>query len=198
MKKNYLALAIVAIVVVASAAPADAYTLLSPRRVWKTTPVAIPTHNSPNATVSDSDGGVSAVVGAIKAWGIVNSSTTNTAAKKGQAPATIMLSTDGNTCKGTCLAATLIGYYHQEGSTYYIDDADVFTSERHAFYTSREGDGCAGEYDLDGVMVHEVGHVLGIGHSNVQGATMYPSVSACNTANRTLANDDTAAKNDLY
>ena len=47
-------------------------------------------------------------------------------------------------------------------------------------------------------MVHEVGHVIGIGHSNVSGATMYPSVSACNTANRTLATDDVNAKNDLY
>ena len=47
-------------------------------------------------------------------------------------------------------------------------------------------------------MVHEVGHVIGIGHSNVSGATMYPSVSACNAGNRSLEADDIAAKNDLY
>ena len=198
MKKNFLSLSIAALLVVAAAAPASAYTLLSPRRVWKTTPVAVPVHNVGNDTVTDSDGGVTAVVGAIKAWGIVNSSTTGTAAKRGTAPATIMLSTDGNVCKGSCLAATLTGYYHTEGAATYIDDADIYTSERHPFYSSREADGCSGEYDLDGVMVHEVGHVLGIGHSTVAGATMYPSVSACNTANRTLAADDTAAKNDLY
>lgn len=198
MKKNFLALGIASILVVAAAAPASAYTLLSPRRVWKNTPVSVPVHNVGNDGITDSDGGVTAVIGAIKAWGIVSTGSTGSAAKKGQAPATIMLSTDGNVCKGTCLAATLTGYYHQEGGNYYIDDADVYTSERHAFYSSREGDGCSGEYDIDGVMVHEVGHVLGIGHSSVNGATMYPSVSACNTANRTLANDDTAAKNDLY
>ena len=47
-------------------------------------------------------------------------------------------------------------------------------------------------------MAHEVGHVIGIGHSNVSGATMYPSVSACNTGPRSLAADDINAKNDLY
>jgi hypothetical protein len=40
--------------------------------------------------------------------------------------------------------------------------------------------------------------VIGIGHSSVVGATMYPSVSACNTAHRTLASDDLAARDDLY
>lgn len=194
MKKTIITLALVSLV----AASADAYVLLSPRRVWKTTPIAVPVYNAPNATISDSDGGVSAVVGAIKAWGIINTGTTNTAAKRGTAPATITLSHNGNICSGTCLAATLTGYYHAEGNQYYIDDADVYTSERHAFFSSRETDGCSGEYDIDGVMVHEVGHVIGIGHSNVQGATMYPSVSACNTANRTLERDDTAAKSDLY
>ena len=54
------------------------------------------------------------------------------------------------------------------------------------------------EFDIDGIMVHEVGHVIGIGHSNVSGATMYPSISACNTSARTLASDDIAARDDLY
>ena len=45
---------------------------------------------------------------------------------------------------------------------------------------------------------HEVGHVIGIGHTTVAGATMYPSVSSCNTGNRSLEADDIAAKNDLY
>jgi hypothetical protein len=32
----------------------------------------------------------------------------------------------------------------------------------------------------------------------VPGATMYPSVGACDFGPRTLSADDTAAKNDLY
>ena len=194
MKKNILALSIAVVVVVVFAQTADAYVLLSPRRTWASTPINVPVYSIGNKTVTDSDGGVTAVIGAVKAWGVVNSGSTNQAAVRGQAPATIMLNTNGNICSGSCLAATLTGYY--SGSTIY--DADVYTSKRHPFYSSREADGCSGEYDIDGVMVHEVGHVIGIGHSNVQGATMYPSVSACNANNRTLEADDIAAKNDLY
>ena len=194
MKKNILALSIAVVVVVVFAQTADAYVLLSPRRTWASTPINVPVYSVGNNSVTDSDKGVTAVVGAVKAWGVVNSGVTNQQAVRGQAPATIMLNTNGNICSGSCLAATLTGYY--SGSTIY--DADVYTSKRHPFYSSREPDGCSGEYDIDGVMVHEVGHVIGIGHSNVQGATMYPSVSACNANNRTLEADDIAAKNDLY
>ncbi|HJQ36948.1 MAG TPA: matrixin family metalloprotease [Thermoanaerobaculia bacterium] len=197
MKKlTIYALAI--LTVAAIAAPAMAFTLLSPARVWKTTPVSVVVYNRGNTTVTDSDGGVTAVVGAIKAWGIVNSSVTSVAARQGTAPATITLNNNGHVCNGSCLAATLTGYYHTEGGKAYIDDADVYTNTKVALTSSRETDGCSGEYDLDGIMVHEVGHVIGLGHSTVNGATMYPSVSACNFNNRTLEADDIAGKNALY
>jgi hypothetical protein len=195
MKKHtILALGIVAILLVASAEPAMAYTLLSPRRTWASTPVAVNVYTTGNSTINDGSGGVTAVVGAIKAWGIINSSTTNQQAVRGSAPATIMLNNNGKVCTGSCLAATLTGYY--TGNTIY--DADVYTNQRYSYTSSKETDGCSGEYDIDGIMVHEVGHVIGLGHSSVSGATMYPSVAACNYNNRTLESDDVAGKNDLY
>ena len=195
-KQTLLALGILAILVAAT--PLQAYTLLSPTRVWKTTPVTVLVNNTGNSTINDSDHGVTAVVGAIRAWGIVSSSSTSSSAVRGQAPAIIMLNTNGKICTGSCLAATLTGYYHQEGGAYYIDDADIYTNQRFNYTSSRETDGCSGEYDIDGIMVHEVGHVIGLGHSNVSGATMYPSVSSCNFNNRTLEADDIAGKNVLY
>ncbi len=198
MKKHtLLTLGIITILLVA-AVDASAYTLLSPRRVWKTTPVTVQVNNAGNSTINDGSGGVSAVVGAIKAWGIINSSSTSSVAVRGTAPATIMLNTNGHICTGSCLAATLTGYYHTEGSATYIDDADIYTNTRFSYTSSNETDGCSGEYDIDGIMVHEVGHVIGLGHSTVAGATMYPSVSSCNFNNRTLEADDLAGKNDLY
>jgi hypothetical protein len=193
-RKNLLALAIVAILVVAAAEPVMAYTLLSPRRTWASTPVNVPVYQVGNNSITDGDGGVTAVAGAVKAWGMVNSGSTSQAAVRGSAPATIMLNSNGRICNGSCLAATLTGYY--SGNTIY--DADVYTNTKYKFYSSREADGCSSEFDIDGIMVHEVGHVIGIGHTSVVGATMYPSVSACNAANRTLEADDIAAKNDLY
>lgn len=193
-KQTILALAIATIIVAAAADPAMAYVLLSPRRTWANTPVNVPVYSTGNNTIADGNGGVSATVNAIKTWGMVNSSSTNQAAVRGQAPATIMLNNNGKICNGSCLAATLTGYY--SGST--INDADVYTNTKYKFYSSGEADGCSGEFDIEGIMVHEVGHVIGIGHSNVAGATMYPTVSSCNTANRSLEQDDIAAKNDLY
>jgi hypothetical protein len=40
--------------------------------------------------------------------------------------------------------------------------------------------------------------VLGLGHSTVTGATMYPSVSACNNGPASIDGDDSAAIQDLY
>ncbi|HEX6096335.1 MAG TPA: matrixin family metalloprotease [Thermoanaerobaculia bacterium] len=193
-RKSILTLAIAMVVVVSVAQSASAYVLLSPRRTWASGTVNVPVYTGGNSTITDGDGGVTAVVGAVKAWNVVTSSPTNQAAVRGQAPATIMLNTNGRICTGSCLAATLTGYY--TGNTIY--DADVYTNTKYKFYSSREADGCSAEFDIDGIMVHEVGHVIGIGHSNVAGATMYPTVSSCNAANRTLESDDIAAMLDLY
>jgi hypothetical protein len=193
-KQSILTLVLATIIVAATAHPAMAYVLLSPRRTWASTPISVLVNSAGNSTVNDGSGGVVAVVGAIKAWGVVSSASTSQAAVRGQAPAIITLNNNGHLCTGSCLAATLTGYY--SGST--INDADIYTNTKYNYTSSKETDGCSGEYDIDGIMVHEVGHVIGIAHSNVSGATMYPTVSACNFNNRTLEADDIAAKNDLY
>ena len=117
--------AFAALFVLASAVPVQAYTLLSPTRRWKTTPVTVQVNNTGNSTITDSDRGVTAVIGAIKAWGIISSSSTSASAVREQAPAIIMLHDNGHVCTGSCLAAKLTGYYHTEGSATYIDDADI-------------------------------------------------------------------------
>jgi hypothetical protein len=196
-KQTILSLAIATIIVCASAEPVMAYTLLSPRRRWASTPISVRTYYIGNNTITDSDKGVTAVVGAIRAWGIISSSSTTSSAVRGSAPATIMLNSNGGLCSGSCLAATLTGYYVSQTGDDRIYDADVYTNTSIQFYSSRES-GCSSEYDIDGVMVHEAGHIIGIGHSSVVGATMYPSVSACNTSPRSLASDDIAARDNLY
>ena len=196
-RKTILSLGIATIILAASADPVMAYVLLSPRRRWASTPVSVRTYNVGNATIADPDRGVTAVVNAIRTWGIISSSSTSSAAVRGSAPATIMLNTNGGLCTGTCLAATLTGYYVSQAGDDRIYDADVYTNTSQPMTSSRE-EACSGEYDIDGIMVHEVGHVIGIGHSNVSGATMYPSIGQCSFIARTLSSDDIAARDDLY
>ena len=54
------------------------------------------------------------------------------------------------------------------------------------------------EFDLESVAVHEFGHALGLGHSAVATATMFPTVTAGSTGNRTLDADDIAGAQALY
>ncbi|MEZ6195475.1 MAG: matrixin family metalloprotease [Planctomycetota bacterium] len=54
------------------------------------------------------------------------------------------------------------------------------------------------EFDLESVAVHEFGHALGMGHSTVATATMFPSVTIGTTGNRTLDADDIAGVQALY
>jgi hypothetical protein len=196
-RNRILSLAITTIILVASAEPALAYVLLSPRRRWPSTPVTVRVYNVGNSTITDGSGGVNATVSAIRAWGIISSSSTSSPAVRGSAPATIMLNTNGGLCTGSCLAATLTGYYVSQSGDDRIYDADVYTNTARNYSSS--GESCSGtEFDINSIMTHEAGHIIGIGHSNVSGATMYPSISACNIGPRSLATDDINAVNDLY
>src|SRR5436189_5596392 len=144
--RNIFALAFVTLIVTAITSPAFGYVLLSPRRRWPTTPVTVRVYNVGNSTITDGDGGVTAVVNAIRAWGIISSSTTSSAAVRGTAPATIMLNSNGHSlCTGSCLAATLTGYYTADSGTDSIDDDDVDTDDRRRGYSSRTA-GCSGQY----------------------------------------------------
>ncbi|KAL2546960.1 matrix metalloproteinase [Forsythia ovata] len=51
--------------------------------------------------------------------------------------------------------------------------------------------------DLESVAVHEIGHLLGLGHSSVENAIMYPTISS-GTRKVELANDDVLGIQELY
>src|SRR5690349_3046259 len=115
---------------------ASAYVLLSPRRTWSAPPV-ITVDNRGNATVTDSDGGATAVVNALNsnpAWNAAGTGTRVTAIKGSIASFTlgdgiVMLNFRDpiHACNGSCLAATFTGYY--TGST--ITDADIVTNTKN-------------------------------------------------------------------
>jgi hypothetical protein len=187
---------------------ASAYVLLSPNRTWDSAPRII-VDSRGQSTITDADRGVAATVAAITAnaaWNGAGAGTMLTAVpgsmsgwRLGDGVPMLNFTDPQRACKGTCLAATFIGYYNQRtDGTYRIYDADIVTNTRYSWTSTAETDGCSGEFYIEGVMVHEVGHLLGLDHSNVSGSTMYPSVSSCNNGPASIENDDRAAINALY
>lgn len=201
MNKTKITLFVLLTTMVVSSA--SAYVLLSPRRKWASTPNII-VDNRGQASVTDGDGGASRTRTAITsntAWNgsgsgtVVNATVGSVASwRLGDNIPMLNFRDPERACKGSCLAATFTGFY--SGGT--INDADIVTNTRYAWTSAGEPDGCASEFFIEGVMVHEVGHLLGLGHSNVTGSTMYPSVASCNNNPASTEADDEAGINDLY
>ena len=214
MKRNtiklsrYLAFTLIALLAVGSL---SAYVLLSPARTWDNAPTYIVDQGG-LSDVNDGSGGVNAVVSAItsnQAWNgagsgtVIHAQSGNTNnVSLGDGTPMLVFGDPFHACNGSCLAATFTGYYSQRNDgSYRIDDADIVTNTRYDWTSQGEdpnGSGCSGEFYIEGVMVHEVGHGLGLGHTNVTGATMYPSVSSCNNAPATTEADDEDGLNALY
>lgn len=75
--------------------------------------------------------------------------------------------------------------------------AEVDVRFNNAF-SWQSSSGCSNGFDLAGVSTHEFGHAVGLGHSNVSGSTMFPSVAACDFSISSLANDDRNGYNAIY
>jgi len=97
-----------------------------------------------------------------------------------------------NASNGSAIATA---YWWSSGSR--IIDADiVFWDGAFRFYAGTTG--CSGGFYIEDIAAHEFGHALGLGHSAVGDATMYPSTSWCNAGNRSLSADDIAGVRALY
>ena len=190
----------------------SAYVLLNPERTWSEAPTYI-VDNRGLASITDGDGGVSATVNAIisnDAWNRTGATGPVAYAEPGSVAGwqlgdgIPMLNFEDPTgqCTGSCLAATFTGFYERVGRgknrKYRIYDADIVTNDAYNWTSESETDGCSGEFSIEGVQVHEVGHGLGLGHTSVSGATMYPSVPACNNGPATIESDDVAGLCGLY
>lgn len=81
-----------------------------------------------------------------------------------------------------------------------IMEADVVINPAAQFST----DGAPGTYDLEATLTHEIGHVLGLEHSNEVGAAMQPRQGTnglyeqAALSPRTLSDDDRAGAHALY
>jgi len=97
-----------------------------------------------------------------------------------------------NASSGSAIATT---YWWSSGAR--IIDADiVFWDGGFRFFAGSSG--CSSGFYIEDIAAHEFGHALGLLHSTSPGATMYPSVSYCDTRPRSLDSDDIAGVQALY
>jgi hypothetical protein len=104
----------------------------------------------------------------------------------------VLFRNESNEPNPSAIATT---YWWSMGSQ--IIDADiVFWDGAFKFFAGTTG--CSGGFYIEDIAAHEFGHALGLGHSAVSAATMYPSVSYCTIGNRTLDADDISGVRSLY
>jgi hypothetical protein len=202
----------VGLAVLAYSNTSSAFVTLSPRRVWDVLPVNIDINTlQAESTITDGDNGRSALDNAINdqvaGWDAIGIDLvflyeTQLAAVQGDGFPTIEFNDPINICTGGCLAATLTGFFHATSGDDTIDDADVYV-DRQARFTSENEDSAAScntanEFYIEGVMQHEIGHVIGLGHTNVAGATMGAFANTCDRGQDELAADDLNGANNLY
>jgi Matrixin len=209
-------IAICACLLLLTASGASAYVLFSPNRTWDCPPTyTVDDVLGGVPSIFDTDHGVTRLMNAItslSAWNGAGSGRLIKAVKGnvsgftlGDGKPMLKLSDPIGVCSGGCLAATFVGYYHERYSgsgSWEIDDADIVMNSAGFNWTSQGEDpggvGCSNEVYIEGVMVHEVGHALGLAHSPVSGATMASSSLYCNNTPATTEADDEAGLNALY
>jgi len=141
----------------------------------------------------------SAINSGINAWGIAgNGGTTTKSGARNDGQNVVSWSKLGGTTLGVTNYTTTDTSQSQvcNGNLIYrFVEVDVRFNNAFTWQTSST---CTNGYDLAGVATHEFGHAVGLGHSSVSGATMYPSVASCDFSMSSLANDDKAGYSAIY
>jgi len=87
-------------------------------------------------------------------------------------------------------------YWWYDGTGHLVD-ADIVFHENSRFYSANIG--CNGDgFYIENTGAHEFGHALGLAHSSVETASMWPNSGTCETIRETPDPDDVSGLGELY
>lgn len=182
---------------------------------WRTPTISVAVSNSlikPNFNIKDGSDVAGAVRRSLEAWEKAaavnfeeNPTDKQTVSPTGNFGDGVSLITIAQTPENLLLfskdsdevAARTRVFFNKKGA---ITEADIVLNPYQQFST----DGSVGTFDLESILTHEIGHLLGLDHSTILGATMHESSGKNGVYNlpafdsRTLAETDLAAVRALY
>ena len=201
---------------VSAQAPARAYTLqyrdgsgIVARR-WLSRPIIVAfssSLSSPPANIKTGSDVIGAARRALESWSSVadiqfletrSTAQTISSPNAGDRINLITVSADNAALFGSSASPGRTRVFSDSGGA--IVEADIALNSNELF----SSDGTPGTYDLESTFAHEVGHLLGLEHSAVIGATMQPRQAQNGLyglpafTQRTLSEDDVAGARALY
>jgi hypothetical protein len=152
-----------------------------------------------------------AVLEAMQAWEVPGDGCTDIRLLEGEAPSALNTNLDGGRHDGenrvvwrqdewpdiadsNALAITTIVYDRSSGE---IQDADIDVNGFSFFWTVTDEAGAI-DNDVQNTITHEMGHLIGLGHSPDTDATMFASSPGGETSKRSLAPDDVMGVCTIY
>lgn len=177
---------------------------------WVRTPLIVSfssSLSSPSSNIKSGSDVVGALRRALQSWAAVadvqffeaaSSTETVSPPTEGDGINLISISSANASLFTTSDAPARTRVFHDSGGA--IVEADIALNPATQFST----DGTLGTYDLEATFAHEIGHLLGLEHSAVIGATMQPRQAKNGTYDRpafrqrTLSDDDVAQARSLY
>jgi Matrixin/IPT/TIG domain/Carboxypeptidase regulatory-like domain len=119
---------------------------------------------------------------------------TTTAAGVGRDGMNVVSFTDTSAPMGSSTIAATFSFFKRDTSGLTIDEADIAFNPALDFSTSAEQN----KFDIQSVLTHEIGHLLGLDHSAMVSSVMVPFGTTSQLDQRTLAYDDIAGITELY